>query len=396
MQNKVESIAKGFGSLQNLLIGIFLIFMGGLLLTTNEIDTINHKRVMAQGADDVISVNANEPINPKNNGKLIHASGVARTMDSVTDDMFHVSTRGMRLWRIVQMYQWQEKDDPGSSSNRKHYVKDWSNELISSTDTAHENPIMPIIGNIFDAQNVTLGEFTLSYDLISQIQNWQSLLASDVNIPEQYKGKMKVAGDTLYLGDNPDRPVIGDLKISFQYVDSTLISIVAKQNGNNLEPFGIGEDTIAIVEIGNRTANDLFQSDSRMSIFSSWNFRIGGFIFMFFAAFLLQSSFVDLLNRISGTNALSNLGSKKIAIILGFLMSFIAMALGWLIAYVPFVKYIILILFLIGFLKISYKIFKKLTNSKSIFAKIILVIVTLIILLIILVILAFIYLTRPY
>lgn len=397
MQNKIEAVAKGIDSLQNLFIGMLVALIASILLITNEVDTIKHAQVMDQGANNVISIKADESINPANNGKLIFTSGMAMSMNSVKDNLFNVSTQGLRLWRIVQMYQWNEKEESSSSSSsskKTYYTKEWLNKYISSTDTSHKNPIMPIIGDIINADTVSLGNFTLSYDLIAQIQNWQRISVSDANVPTQYNGKMKVVGDTLYLGKDPNTPEIGDIKISFQYVDATLISVVAKQNGDILEPFGIDDNTIAIIESGIHTVEDLFQSDKKMSTFSSWNFRIGGFAFMFVAAFILQTSLINLLNKIAGTNTLRNLNSKKVTILLGSIMSLLAMAFGWVIAYVPFVKYIILVLFLIGFGKVSYKIFKKLTSSKSIFAKIILVIITLIILIIILVILTFIYLTR--
>jgi len=162
-------------SIKGIFFGFILVIGAIALLFYNEGRAVKTKKALDEGQGLVISVEADN-VDTANEGNLIHLSGMLKTNDVLADDMFGITYKGVKLERVVQMYQWAEST---SSSTEKKlgggtetttdytYKKEWSTSLNDSSsfqESGYNNPAtMAYKGAVLIADNVTLGDYTLSY-----------------------------------------------------------------------------------------------------------------------------------------------------------------------------------------------------------------------------------------
>jgi len=96
-------------SFAGVLIGLALIVCMIVLLFWNEGRAVQTEKALAEGAGAVVLVE-NAPIDPANEGKLIHVTGPVVTGQVLTDDAFGIEAEGIRLVRNVEMFQWVEEE----------------------------------------------------------------------------------------------------------------------------------------------------------------------------------------------------------------------------------------------------------------------------------------------
>ncbi|MBQ2630037.1 MAG: primosome assembly protein PriA, partial [Kiritimatiellae bacterium] len=152
-----ETTKVGWGSrlgtsIKGVLFGLILFVIGFPVLFTNEGNYVKMAKALDEGEGACIAVESPDEIDPEMNGKLVHMTGRANTKDVLSDDAFGVSATAIRLSRKVEMYQWrehrktEEKKKLGGSVEKTTtytYDKDWSEEVISSSDfkePGHDNP----------------------------------------------------------------------------------------------------------------------------------------------------------------------------------------------------------------------------------------------------------------
>ena len=74
---------------------------------------------------------------------------------------------------------------------------------------------------------------------MEKINAYQGLRLPGDGLPDQLSGKtVHRAGNGLYVGKDPAKPRIGDLKVRFEIVPTeTEVSVISRQKGNRLEPY---------------------------------------------------------------------------------------------------------------------------------------------------------------
>ena len=78
----------------------------------------------------------------------------------------------------------------------------------------------------------------LSPSLIDKINEYEPLmLGPDYKLPENLKDRAQVAANIIYVGANQAVPQIGDIRVSFEEVKPTDISLVARQKNITFEPY---------------------------------------------------------------------------------------------------------------------------------------------------------------
>ncbi len=169
------------GSIKGILFGVLLLIAAIVLLFWNEGRAVHTKKALDEGQSMVENASI-EQIDPGQDGKLVHLNGKLETKDVLEDSQFGVVFEGIKLKRLVEMYQWEENTD--SSSTKKMggstettttytYNKDWNSSLIDSGgfhDQGHDNPgIMMYESDTLSAGNVQLGKFKLSESLINKL-----------------------------------------------------------------------------------------------------------------------------------------------------------------------------------------------------------------------------------
>ncbi|MEQ8225622.1 MAG: TMEM43 family protein [Candidatus Eremiobacterota bacterium] len=300
---------KRFKNSPALPVGLILFIASICILIWNETVSFRAGRNLSEGARLVVSV-SNEKVREENDGKLIYVTGTATTDEPVEDELFGISEKALMLRRTVEMFQWEETKSEGTNDSNEpedtvSYQRVWSPELISSAGFSgtHHNPgHMPYDGKTITASHVTIGDFTLSDSLVKKIKNFEPFPADSLYIPRfpaDLKKRVQIHDGVYYASSDPIDPDIGDLKIYFHIVKPSQVSIIAKQSGKTLVPYGTGKNEhIELLEPGVVKAEDMFKRAMSEHKTRATVIRIFCFFLMCFA-FLALFEPVSILGEIN-------------------------------------------------------------------------------------------------
>jgi len=358
-------------SFKTALIG-FIIFAASFpTLFLNEGRAVHLSQKLEEGESIVISIDANR-IEVINDGQLVHLSAKATTDETLSDSTFAmVVEQAIKLRRIVEMYQWNESESSeteelvgGGTETRTTYTytEIWSDILIDSDyfklQKEHVNPPrMPIIGEAFNAKMVTLGKFTLSNSLIANLNNydWLPLTTKTFEmLPETLRNqhnshatsgkRIQLYGNYYYIGQNPVNPQIGDLRIKFEAILPTTISVVAKQSGSELTPYTtkVGGD-LELFEYGAVTAEKMFKRAKQFNNLLTWALRFIGFSMMFFGLMMIFNLLRTQAAILPFIASIVEFISVIVAFIISLTLSIMTISFAW-IYHRPLVGILLLVL----------------------------------------------------
>ena len=337
------------GAIVGVIVGIILLPLSVMLHFWNEDRAVVTEKSLKEGAASVISVPA-DSIVPGNQGKLIHLSGDVAAGEAIHDALFKVSAPALRLVRHVEVYQWKEdkteethdKLGGGKETVTKYnYTKTWSDKPIDSANfkhpEEHTNPTsFPVTTATVLSSKATLGAFKIPQDLIAKMQGGEPLSVSGealAPLPPDLKSKAKIAGDGVYLGGNPEGPMVGDERISFQALNPGTFSFLAQQSGDTLAPYPThaGRE-IERVESGTMGADVMFQHAQNENKILTWVLRAVGFVMMWIGFALIFNPLHVLADVVPFIGGIVGFGTGLLAALLGFAGSLVIIAIAWLAA----------------------------------------------------------------
>lgn len=365
------------GSIKSVGVGFLLFIAAFPVLWKNEGCAVKVAQGLTQGAAEVISLP--EPkVDFANNGKLIHFYGDAATDEVLTDPVLGISEKAIRIARSVQMYQWKEitkskteKKLGGSTETTTEYTyeKVWSDNVINSDSfkytQGHSNPkAMAIPSQTFQAKNVKVGDFVLNDELISQIQGGEAIAVDASKVAKEYAGLAKQLGNEIYIGNDPNNPQIGDLRISCQVVRAPQkVSVIAQQQGNYLSPFLTKtKTTIQMLHTGIVSADLMFQEAQESNTIRTWLVRLLGFGLMFFGLMMILKPLVTLGDVVPFIGSILHFGTGVVSFIIAFSLSLIVIAIAWIAAR-PLLAIILLIIGIGAFITLKVLSTKKTASA---------------------------------
>ena len=327
-------------------IGLIFIVVSVGVLFWNEGRAIRTAQGLTEGAGIVRSVPA-EAVDPANDGRLIHVSGMLSTAGPVSDPDFAMRVRGVRLDRHVEVYQWKEETHSesrtrlGGGEERTttyKYVRTWSDKPIDSDrfkePRGHTNPVMTYQSRESLAPGTRLGAFAVPESLLRGFGEARRLAATDaqVNALQNRVTKPVTVNDgILYVGRDPSEPAIGDMRISFSEVPVQPASVVAAQSGSGFAPFPTHTGTtVELIAAGSVPAKVMFQHAEEENVTMTWVLRLIGVIFMLIGFnFVLRplavaGSVIPLLGDVIGA------GTFLVALVCTVAIAPIVIAFGWL------------------------------------------------------------------
>jgi hypothetical protein len=340
-------------SIKGVAAGAVMVLIAFPLLFWNEGRAVTTAKSLAELAGDLVTV-APDTIDGSHDGKPVHTTGEAVTEATVSDASFGITEEGaLKLRRVVEMYQWQERTETetvqnvGGSEDRittYHYDTVWSENHIDSSrfeeSYDHQNPSrMPYQGAEQVASPITLGAFTLSDRLVTQIRSAEPRRFSDedlANVPadvrEAAEGRpLTVRDGVLYASHTPGSPMVGDFRVRFEVVRPQTVSVIARQSGSDLVPHQTqAGDAIARLQIGVHEADAMIAAAEAENTMMTWILRAVGFFLMFmgfnlvFKPLSVAGSVLPLLGNILAA------GTGIVAFALAFGLSMITIAVGWL------------------------------------------------------------------
>lgn len=278
-----------------------LILSGLALFLGNELRALFATMDLAFGRNAVISISATRP-DSANEGKTVHVIGQLTTPKPATDATLGVSGDYASLNRIVEMNQWslipRRRSASRDTLSANGFELRWSPLEV---DTRRENappeqlnPSMALHTQQFFAEGLQIGDFSIDRDQIS-------LLGTPIPVPisEQLGGVIARAlpdhtpareGDWTVLSPAPPssttgRPIwpLGAYRIRFEQVPLAKVTIVARQRGQNLTPFGSGVGPRAfLVRDGEHPIEAVFDEAETSNRVLTWGFRFVGIALVLF------------------------------------------------------------------------------------------------------------------
>lgn len=308
-----------------------LLIIGVCLLWWNEGNYVKTASAIKEAQSDYVTVK-DAKYDSKNDNKVIVTSGSIIVGSDAIDETFQIGDRTAILERHVEMYQWDENCD---SDNHCSYSKKWSDTPISSTTfkSGHENPDMPFKSETFYSDNVTLGDFNLSDKNLSYLNTDSTYKLEEKDATNN--NMTLLSTNQLYKGKDSTKPEIGDLKVSFSRFGSENVTVLGVQNDKNITKFvGKSGKSVMYSMEGIRTGEEMFQKLVDNNKMMTWLLRLVGLILLISAVASIFAPIRLLTDRIPILNSIVGTLSGLFAILVGFALTVIVIAIAWL-AYRP-------------------------------------------------------------
>jgi hypothetical protein len=257
-----------------------------------------------------------------------------------------VSANALRMKRDVQMYQWTERS---SSETRKKlgggeetvttytYEKTWSDRVISSSGfkkpQGHANPqSMPLEDKTWTARQAAIGAFRLPTDMVNRIGQYAPLPVTTIasSIPPALRMKTQIHQGGYYIGQNPQYPQIGDLKVSYSVVKPTQVSIVAMQKGDAFAPYKTKTGNILEVRDGQHTADSMFKAAEKSNKTMTWILRVVGFLVMFIGIGMVLKPLSVVLDVVPFLGNLAETGISIVSFFIAAGFALMTISIAWL------------------------------------------------------------------
>lgn len=353
-------------SIKGIVFGIIVIPVTMALLWWNEGNAVETANSLKEGAAAVVNIAADK-VEPANDKKLVHVTGDAKADGMVEDTHYGISVPALRIVRTEEIYQWVE--DKKSETKQKvgggeettttyTYEKDWVAEPVKSSEfkkpEGHTNEGHLIYGNAnFNAEKVTLGAFDVPEDFVKQMGSPIKRAVTDADLarlPADLKKGTKIQNGAFYIGQNPQEPKIGDVRVTFEIVKPGTFSILAAQIGETFEPYQTkAGKPIELIEEGTVSAEKMFKDAAAASKMITWLLRVLGFLFMAFGFMAIMKPLSVLGSVIPFIGNIIGMGTGLIAFALAGTISFLVIAIAWVFVR-PLLGILMLALAIAGFI----------------------------------------------
>lgn len=345
--------------------GLLMFVLGTALLWWNEGRAVKTDKMLNEAESKTEELATINRIDPEMDGKLVYATGMVNTEDSLVDAKYGVGAKAVKLVRSVEYYQWVEeahkesKDKLGGkqeTTTTYTYKEAWVGSPVSSSDfrdPAYKNKNFVLTtaeSEEWTAEKVTFGAFELSQYQIGCIRgdepaqlNLDSAKLAAMNkeaqqvITRQYGGKsdsMKLvhtADNQLYFGFSPSSPAIGDVRITWTKVMPAKVTIIAKQSGNSFTSFKAKNGkTFQTLVMGTRAAEDIYESAHTSNNMMLWMLRIFGILLVIGGLKGIFGFIETILKVVPFIVGIFGWGVGIVCTVVGVAWSLIIIALAWL------------------------------------------------------------------
>lgn len=289
------------GALSGVVIGLILILVSIVALFWNEGRSVKTARALAEGAGLVETIDPAGGLETAN-GRLVHFSGQLKPEGIAADNLFSgvaAPAGSTALIRNVEMYQWEEtsrsetrtKLGGGEETVTTYtYSKVWADRAIDSGSfkrpAGHENPPMPVRGETFSVPRGTVGSITLDGEAIDNIGEMRPVapggaVADAVKAAFGSDRFVTPDGEAVAVRAYPGTTTVGDLRISFQSRHVDDVSAVGQLKSGRLGGYKASNgQEIFMVQAGQASAKEMFDSAVAENTVITWIIRLAGFIFM--------------------------------------------------------------------------------------------------------------------
>lgn len=357
--------------------GFILVIAATILLFWNEGRTVKRAKALKQAQKECVELGDISTINKDKDGKLVYATGIAHTDDTLSDSYFNIRINAMSIERTVEYYQWVQienkktKDKIGGSQETEityTYEKAWVSSYLESgnyKEQGHDNMALTTSIENFKqtAQNVSFGAYTLPDFFISSVgkseplnpqldpQQIADLNKQVVKVKNPEKGEeseknyVTITNNVVYLGNDPGAPEIGDVRVTFTYKpNDSKISIVAQLNGSTFQEFKTkNEQTVSLIENGEVGMEEMFSDAKKANKTWGWILRFLGILLLYMGFRGIFDILVTLLKVLPFLSNIASLGTGLVSGVLAISWGLLIIAIAWLV-YRPVIGIALLVL----------------------------------------------------
>jgi hypothetical protein len=290
-----------------------------------------------------------DTVNPVNEGKTVHVNGEAVPHGIVEDAEFGLRFEDelIKLRRIVEMYQWKETKKTrshGSGRDRRtetvyKYSRVWSDKLIDSSQFresgGHENPTeKPFASRTFTVDKVTLGAFILPDLVVGKIQTGQPLDQKTLEATSPPgRAKLTRISGMYYRGANPSSPAVGDVRIKFEKIPATTISLIAQQVGDTFGKYATEQGTGIEYRDGTHSLDAMIKMAQEENRMMTWIIRIVGValsvigLAMVFSPLTMLARWIPFIGEFVG--GVVGFAAFLVAALIGGALSLVTIGAAW-------------------------------------------------------------------
>ena len=334
-------------SLGGILGGLIMFIAATILLWWNEGRSVKTAKMLKAAETECVDVASIASLDPALDGQLVHATAVAKTDEVLTDPDYGLSVNAIRLVRDVEYYQWVEhstsetkaKIGGGQETTTTYtYSKEWVSGPIDSgsfkdPEYQGKNYVRTTVPDrTVTAQKVDFGAYVLPPALVGAIP-----AGTSVNVPASVANGVDVFvdGSTVYYGEQPQTPAIGDVRVSFTQADGGTASILAQVTGNTFESYKHKNGkSLMVLKMGEHSQESMFESEKAANKAILWIVRILGIILAIVALRMTFSILVTILKVLPFLANIASLGVNLVTGIVGFIWSLLVIMIAW-VAYRP-------------------------------------------------------------
>lgn len=352
------------GAIMGVLIAPLILIGGSGFLFWNEGRTVHTAQSLDEGEKQVISISPDK-VDPANNGKLVYATGQTAVEGELHDEKLGIKAPAIKLKRVVEMYQWEEKQETKKKKTTYTYTKKWLSNIVISKNfhrSGYDNPgtlPLQLHSQDFVANKVTFGAFTLSDNQIARADNSgnrtpRSLSAAEfAALSEEIRAAAVQSSSGLYLpvgkwfaqaakdeinskfqpagSSAENNPQVGDVRVKILVVNPGPTTIVAEQTADTLGPHKTKAGVpIDMFRTAKHTVPEMFELARQDNTMWAWIFRGAGVGAIFISFLFLMGPLTTLTDWIPGLGALVSGGVFLIALAGTLVVGSLSISIAWL------------------------------------------------------------------
>ena len=336
--SRLGSSFKGIGS------GLLLFVLATVLLWWNEGRAVKTAKMLKTASTECVDVADVSTVDPALNGKLIHATAVAKTDETLTDPDYGIQVNAIWLKRSTEYYQWVEhstsetKDKIGGGQETVTtytYSREWVSSPVNS-NSFHDpdykgvnSTRLTVPDNSVRAEKVSFGGYVLPVSMVNSIP-----AREPVALPAELgDGRTSfVNNNVLYYGENPASPAVGDVRVTFTQGTGGDASILAQVVGDTFESYKHKNGKqLQVLTMGEHSMESMFESEKAANKAILWLLRIVGIMLVIAALRMVFNILVTLLKVLPPLAKVGELGVNLVTAVVGFIWSLLVILIAWVV-----------------------------------------------------------------
>lgn len=367
--------------------GFVMFIAATCLLWWNEGRSVKTTKMLEDAQGNYVEMENIKAVDPQFEGKLVHATGMATTTDTLVDDEFGIKDLALSMKRDVEYFQWvehskEEKRDKlggGEETITTYtYKKEWVSTPQESSafhDPQYKNSnfvLMEVADKKQLAQNVTFGAYQLSesqinalpdkaavtvslpqetlvqldHDLLRTRDNRMgggyssygspapqphATMSDSAGVQQYHAAMVHTSGNVVYLGASNSSPAVGDVRITYTKAAPGNVSLLARVTGNTFSNYvAKNGKQFSTISVGTLSADEMFQTEHDNNSTMTWLLRLAGLVLCIAGLKAIFGILETLLKVVPFLANILGLGVRLICSVVGFVWSLIVIALAWL------------------------------------------------------------------